>query len=157
MVKKTKNPSFQTQATQHIEEQALQIARATQSPGQTKEQTKLISKGIAKGIAQYKKQEKLKQRTRNKLQRKSKNKTSAPAINDAKNPHHNPAENTRPGTILWPLRVAAVIFFLVAVLHLARYAFETTLLIGSFTVPVFWSLPVAIGALILAAWMYTHN
>ncbi|MCP3868287.1 MAG: DUF2956 family protein, partial [Gammaproteobacteria bacterium] len=40
--------------------EALQIAKGTQRPGQTKEQTRLIAQGIQKGIDQYKKQQKAK-------------------------------------------------------------------------------------------------
>ena len=42
--------------------EALQIAKGTQRPGQTKEQTRLIAQGIQKGIDQYKKQQKAKAR-----------------------------------------------------------------------------------------------
>ena len=40
----------------------MQMAKATQRPGQTKEQTRLIAQGIQKGIDQYKKQQKAKAR-----------------------------------------------------------------------------------------------
>lgn len=49
-------PSLETQ------EEALNIAKATQRPGQAKEQTKLIAQGIQKGIDLYKKQQKEKAR-----------------------------------------------------------------------------------------------
>ncbi|MEJ2764199.1 DUF2956 domain-containing protein [Photobacterium sp. MCCC 1A19761] len=62
--KKQTAPSPETQA------EAMQIARATQKPGQTKEQTKLIAQGIQKGIEQYKKQQKAKARERDKLRKK---------------------------------------------------------------------------------------
>ena len=42
--------------------EAIQIAKGTQRPGQTKEQTRLIAQGIQKGINQYKKQQKAKAR-----------------------------------------------------------------------------------------------
>lgn len=58
-------PSEQTQ------QDALQIARATQKPGQTKEQTKLIAQGIEKGIALYKKQQKEKARQADKAKKKA--------------------------------------------------------------------------------------
>ncbi len=48
----------------------MQIARATQRPGQTKEQTKLIASGIQKGIDQYKKQHKAKLREMDKRKKK---------------------------------------------------------------------------------------
>ncbi|MCL1124504.1 DUF2956 domain-containing protein [Shewanella surugensis] len=51
--------------------QALQMAKATQKPGQTKEHTKLIAQGIEKGISEYKKQQKTKARTRDKQRKQS--------------------------------------------------------------------------------------
>lgn len=52
------------------EDQSLEIAKATQKPGQTKEQTKLIAKGIEKGIAEYKKRQKAKARELDKKRKK---------------------------------------------------------------------------------------
>ena len=156
MAKKKKNSSFQAQATLHIDEESLQIARATQSPGQTKEQTKLIAKGIAKGIAQYKQQEKLKHRARNKHQRKAKDTASTPNAVDDKITQSTPTSKSDPSTSKWALRISASIFFLVGILHLVRYALETPLLIGTFTVPVFWSLPAAVVVLLLAIWILTR-
>ena len=49
----------------------MNIAKATQKPGQTKEQTKLIAQGIEKGIAQYKKQHKEKARQADKAKKKA--------------------------------------------------------------------------------------
>ncbi len=42
--------------------EAMEIAKGTQRPGQTKEQTRLIAQGIQKGITQYKKQHKARSR-----------------------------------------------------------------------------------------------
>ncbi|QUN07507.1 DUF2956 domain-containing protein [Shewanella yunxiaonensis] len=64
------------------QEQALQIARATQKPGQTKEQTKLIAQGIEKGIAEYKKQQKAKARERDRLAKKLRANKTALADDD---------------------------------------------------------------------------
>jgi hypothetical protein len=44
------------------QDEAMQVAKATQRPGQTKEQTRLIAQGIQKGIDQYKKKQKAKAR-----------------------------------------------------------------------------------------------
>jgi hypothetical protein len=63
-MKKTSAPSEQTK------QEAMQIAKATQKPGQTKEQTKLVAQGIEKGIALYKKQQKEKQRQADKEKKK---------------------------------------------------------------------------------------
>jgi len=59
MTKYSKNQPLVSKETQ---EEAINIARGTQRPGQTKEQTKLIAQGIQKGIDQYKKQQKAKAR-----------------------------------------------------------------------------------------------
>ncbi|WP_238486417.1 DUF2956 domain-containing protein [Motilimonas eburnea] len=48
----------------------MQVAKATQRPGQTKEQTKLIAQGIQKGIEEYKKRHKEKARELDKQKRK---------------------------------------------------------------------------------------
>lgn len=64
-IQKTSNaPSAETQA------EAMQIAKATQKPGQTKEQTRVVAQGIQKGIELYKKQQKVKSRERDKLRKK---------------------------------------------------------------------------------------
>jgi hypothetical protein len=55
-----------SQTSPETQQAALQIAKATQKPGQTKEQTKLIAQGIEKGITLYKKQQKAKARDLNK-------------------------------------------------------------------------------------------
>ncbi|MCD2449481.1 DUF2956 domain-containing protein [Methylicorpusculum oleiharenae] len=58
------------QPSEESREQALQIAKAIQRPGQTKEQTKLVSLGIQKGIEVYKKQQKAKARELDKKRKK---------------------------------------------------------------------------------------
>ncbi len=50
--------------------EALQVAKATQRPGQTKEQTKQIAQGIQKGIEEYKKRNKERSRELDKQKRK---------------------------------------------------------------------------------------
>lgn len=49
-------------ASPETRNEAMQIAKASQRPGQTKEQTRLIAQGIQKGIDQYKKKHKAKSR-----------------------------------------------------------------------------------------------
>jgi len=152
---KQKKLSFQARAEQLTKEEAWRIAKGTQSPGQTKEQIKLIAKGIEKGIALYKKQEREKSRERAKLRKKRDKQraggnTDAPAgmlsAGDADSAAKRPAAK--------PLAVAGAIFFLVAIAHLARYLSKTELLIGSFPVPVIWSLPAAVVSGLLAVWMF---
>ena len=53
-------------------QEAEQIAKGTQRPGQTKEQTRLIAQGIQKGIEQYKKQHKAKAREQDKRRKQMK-------------------------------------------------------------------------------------
>ena len=73
--------SKKNRVSDKTKDDAMQIARGTQRPGQTKEQTKLISQGIKKGIDQYKKQQSAKARELDKRLKKaavssSSNKTS---------------------------------------------------------------------------------
>lgn len=75
---KKNNISIETQ------KEAMQIAKATQKPNQTKEQTKLISQGIEKGIALYKKQQKEKAREIDKLKKKELRKKNKPELPDSK-------------------------------------------------------------------------
>ncbi|MBQ0783832.1 MAG: DUF2956 family protein [Amphritea sp.] len=56
--------------SEQVVTEALQVARATQRPGQSKEQTKLIAQGIQKGIEEYKKRYKEKTRELDKQKRK---------------------------------------------------------------------------------------
>ncbi len=60
-----------TTISDETQQQAMQVAKATQRPGQTKEQTKLIAQGIAKGIAEYKKQHKQKARQADKAKKRN--------------------------------------------------------------------------------------
>lgn len=62
---KHQKPSDETKA------EAMEIARGTQRPGQTKEQTRLIAQGVQKGIEQYKKQYKSRVRELDKKHRKA--------------------------------------------------------------------------------------
>jgi len=58
--------------SQQSHDEAMQMAKATQKPGQNKAQTKLIAAGIEKGIAVYKKQHKAKLREQDKQRKKLK-------------------------------------------------------------------------------------
>ena len=64
--------------SQKTKDEAMQMAKATQRPGQTKEQTRLIAQGIQKGIDHYKKQQKAKARE---LDKKLKQFSRQPAAN----------------------------------------------------------------------------
>ena len=58
--------------------EAMQIARGTQRPGQTKEQTRLIAKGIQHGIEQYKKRQSAKARELDRNRKKVKQQIKSP-------------------------------------------------------------------------------
>ncbi|MGH8548919.1 MAG: DUF2956 family protein [Methylococcales bacterium] len=152
MIKKTQAGSFETQSDEIIREEALKIARATHTPGQTKEQTKLIAKGIAKGIAEYKKQEKVKQRDRARL-RKNRTPVSQHTPQLESSPVIAP-ECTNPEADRLPGLTASGIFLLAGLLHWVRVVTGITLTIGTFPVPASWSGIAGVVALILAAWIY---
>jgi len=57
--------------------EAMEIAKGSQRPGQTKEQTRLIAQGIQKGITQYKKQHKAKSRALDKRLKTPQNETNS--------------------------------------------------------------------------------
>jgi hypothetical protein len=65
-------------------DEAMQIARGTQRPGQTKEQTKLIAQGIQKGIEQYKKRQSAKTRELDKKLKKVKQQLTSPEVLEIK-------------------------------------------------------------------------
>ncbi|OGW85869.1 MAG: hypothetical protein A3C35_00015 [Omnitrophica bacterium RIFCSPHIGHO2_02_FULL_46_11] len=52
------------------------------------------------------------------------------------------------------LNAAGTIFFLVAVLHLLRFVFHVPVIIGSYAVPSWPSLVLAIAAFLLSVWMF---
>ena len=79
--------------SEKTQEEAMQVARATQKPGQTKEQTKLIALGIQKGIDQYKKQQKAKSREQNKLLKKAANAKNETVV--------TPTADSRSGALQW--------------------------------------------------------
>ncbi len=66
------------QSSDSSQDEAMQIARGTQRPGQTKEQTKLIAQGIQKGIEQYKKQQNAKARELDKKLKKANQQVTPP-------------------------------------------------------------------------------
>ncbi|MFT6529507.1 MAG: hypothetical protein ACJAZB_001150 [Psychrosphaera sp.] len=83
--------------SEQTENQALQIAKATQKPNQTKEQTKLIAKGIEKGITEYKKRQKAKARDLDKKRKKLDAKQESLALNE--NEHHDIAFSKKQRTM----------------------------------------------------------
>jgi hypothetical protein len=81
--------SKKNQISDQTREEALQVARATQRPAQTKEQTRLIAQGIQKGIDLYKKQQKAKARELDKKLKSvtAMNKTQTDHEEDNPSPH----------------------------------------------------------------------
>lgn len=67
---KLKSQMAKNTVSEQTQQDAMDVAKATQKPGQTKEQTKLIAKGIEKGIAEYKKRQKDKARQLDKKRKK---------------------------------------------------------------------------------------
>ncbi|MGF1685994.1 DUF2956 domain-containing protein [Photobacterium japonica] len=102
-------PSPETQ------QEAMNMARATQKPGQTKEQTKLIAQGIQHGIELYKKQQKVKSRERDKQRKKGTKEQpsivddAAATVADASTQHSPP---TRTQWLPWGLLVASWVGFI---------------------------------------------
>lgn len=99
-----------------LEADALQVAKSTQKPGQTKEQTKLIAKGIEKGIAEYKKQHSKKLREIDK-QRKQKSKLKQREVNDVVTPESVSHSDANLSSFLpWVLLVLSWVGFAVYIL-----------------------------------------
>nr|WP_250658822.1 DUF2956 domain-containing protein [Alkalimarinus coralli] len=96
-------------------EEAMQIARATQKPGQTKEQTKLISQGIQKGIEHYKKQQKAKSRELNKQQKKA-----AQAKHQESDVETVEVTPVKPSRLPWVLLLTSWILFIAYILFTQR-------------------------------------
>lgn len=61
--------SGKKQISEETQNEAMRLAKGTQSPGQTKAQTRLIAKGIERGIDLYKKEHKEKARALDRRQR----------------------------------------------------------------------------------------
>lgn len=101
------NPSEKTQ------QEAMQIAKATSRPGQSKDQTKLIAKGIEKGIAEYKKQQKAKARERDKAKKKTTVTEPAQEVIETQ------TKTRVPSWLPWALLVASWVGF-IAFLYLTK-------------------------------------
>jgi hypothetical protein len=52
-----------------------------------------------------------------------------------------------------PLYTSAVIFGLVGIIHLARYSLATEVTVGGTVIPVWPSLAIGVGLILLALWM----
>lgn len=98
-----KKPSPQTQA------EALEMAKATQRPGQTKDQTKLIAQGVEKGIAEYKKREKAKARERDKQRKKEQRQQQEAVVETPQPSEHQSRAST--GWLPWSLLIISWLGF----------------------------------------------
>lgn len=151
-MKDHRQESFQQQAEKSIESAALHVARRIHAPGQTKEQTKLIAQGIAKGIALYKKQQSEKLRERDKL-RKRLAKQRERGITESSS--DDDTEARAGGSAIGTACLAAgIVFGLAAVAHLVRWFVALPVRLGSWDLPVGWSLPIAALAGGLAFWLF---
>ncbi|MDX8406844.1 MAG: hypothetical protein R8L58_00505 [Mariprofundaceae bacterium] len=53
----------------------------------------------------------------------------------------------------WLLRLAGLLFLLIAAAHVARFILHIDIVIGHWAVPM-WASPVAVVVLLLLAWLY---
>ncbi|MCG7923824.1 MAG: DUF2956 domain-containing protein [Candidatus Thiodiazotropha lotti] len=104
-----KSKNNQTPSQETVTE-AMQIARATQRPGQTKEQTKLIAMGIQKGIDQYKKQHKAKLREMDK-RRKKEQRSKQPDAETTEQANNSDALPQSPNKLPWVLLTLSWLLF----------------------------------------------
>jgi TRAP-type C4-dicarboxylate transport system substrate-binding protein len=91
-------------------DEAMQVARATQRPGQSKEETKLIAQGIEKGITLYKKQQKEKARAANKVKKQSL-KNKGMQINTLSTEHARDRVQTQNNYLPWIFLVISWMIF----------------------------------------------
>ncbi len=54
-----------------------------------------------------------------------------------------------------PSKIAAFLLFVVSAAHFARYFMGWKLIIHTFTVPVLWSLPIAIVLFLISIWLFS--
>lgn len=153
MTNRQKPPSFQDQGEQHLREEAMRVAKATQSPGQTKEQTRLIAKGIEKGIALYKQQLKEKARERDRARKRALKQAQARSEPDGTVEAAEDATEDSAGSGRAALFTAAGLFLLAGLAHFLRWVLGWEVLIAG------WSMPLAVSPFAglvlfgLGAWM----
>lgn len=149
----TDRKSFRQQAEQNLETAALQIARSTQTPGQTKEQTKRIAQGIAKGIALYKKQQGEKARERERLRKKRLRQQARATDENSENPPRSLQEPAAPAitAALWS---GGTLFAFVSGWHVWRFFVALPIQLGTWSMPIWWSLPVVVASGGMAVWLF---
>lgn len=145
------HPTTPSQTTQ---EEALQMARAIQKPGQTKEQTKLIAQGIAKGIELYKRQQSAKARERDKQRKRlDRERLARPGLEPDQTSNLEPRDDGEHVRVSLELWVSGWLFGLMALAHAVRWIAGWELSISGWLVPL-WVSAVAVPSLGgLAIWL----
>lgn len=152
MSNRHKPPTFHDQGEQHLRDEALRVAKATQTPGQTKEQTKVIAAGIEKGIAHYKQQQKEKARERDKARKRALKLARAVPSENLAEDEDNEGEVGSTSSRL-ALMAAASLFLLASLVHAVRWIWGLDFTIGGWLVPPAVSALAALAFAGLAAWM----
>ncbi len=148
MSKPTPSPA----GNEHIQEEALTVARSIQKPGQTKEQTRLIAQGIAKGIEQYKRQQSAKSRERDRLRKRlQKEKQTA---QDSAQTGHTEADTGYSAPARSVLIFSGATFLTMSVFHIARLLSGWDVSINGWFFPSWASLLAVLGLGTLAAWAF---
>ena len=136
------------------QEEALQMARAIQKPGQTKEQTKLIAQGIAKGIELYKRQQSAKSRERDKQRKRlDRERQARPGLEPDETLGLEPREDGEHGRVSLALWVSGWLFGLMALAHAVRWIAGWELSIAGLPVPVWVSAIAVLSLGGLALWL----
>ena len=145
------HPTTPSQTTQ---EEALQMARAIQKPGQTKEQTKLIAQGIAKGIELYKRQQSAKARERDKQRKRlDRERLARPGLEPDETQGLESREDSELGRVSLALWVSGWLFGLMALAHAVRWIAGWELSIAGWLVPVWVSAIAVLSLGGLALWI----
>ena len=130
--------------SQTTQEEALQVARAIQKPGQTKEQTKLIAQGIAKGIELYKRQQSAKARERDKQKKRlDRERQARPGLAPDETPGLESRDNGEQDRAALALRVSGGLFGFMALIHAIRWIADWELSIAGWLVPT-WASALAV-------------
>lgn len=140
--------------SQTTQEEALQVARAIQKPGQNKEQTKLIAQGIAKGIELYKRQQSAKARERDRQKKRlDRERLARPGLAPNESSGRESRDDGEHGRVNLALWVSGWLFGLMALAHAVRWIAGWELSIAGWLVPV-WVSAIAVMSLGgLALWL----
>lgn len=154
MTNRQKPPSFPDQGEQHLREEAMRVAKATQSPGQTKEQTRLIAKGIEKGIALYKQQQKEKARERDRARKRALKQAQARCDQEGTEEAAEDAMDVPAVGVRAALLTAAALLLLAGLAHILRWVLGIEIVVAGWTMPLAVSPLAGVVLLGLGAWMF---